>query len=100
MKSAIRAKERILAAKWRDVPRAMLIKKAVLESGENGRILHTEIARLTDELTAKEAANKVLIGDLRVSESERGNQSVLKNRYKKRMEYYKKQLDNLESGIE
>ncbi len=43
--------------------RAMLIKRAVIESGDWGAILHEEIARLTDELTAKEAAVTVLIGE-------------------------------------
>ena len=34
--------------------RVMEIKRAVADAGEAGQVLHTEIARLTDELTAKE----------------------------------------------
>jgi len=69
--SAKIAKERLIVditpvesgTKWKDAPRHMLIRRAVIEAGEWGTILHGEIARLTDELTAKEAAVVVLMAE-------------------------------------
>ena len=74
---------------WKDLPRAMLIKAALQEiadagAGEAGLTLHTEISRLTDELTKKEAAITVLMGeneklksDLRVEKEHRERLSYM-----------------------
>jgi len=52
----------ILDEHWHEgLSRATLIKRAVIEAGDWGAILHAEISRLTDELTRKEAVVTVLM---------------------------------------
>lgn len=63
MGSADRAVERTKAAKWREQPIKMIIKRVVEATGEEGLLVDAEIKRLTRELVAKEAALEVLIKD-------------------------------------
>lgn len=56
----------ISESKWKDAPRAMVLKaamQAIADAGvgKQGLILHSEIARLADKLTAKEVAVAVLM---------------------------------------
>ena len=53
-----------------------------------------------DLIEAQKEAIDRLRGELRVLSSKLQATTALKNRFKNRMEYYKKHLDDLKSGIE
>lgn len=66
--SADKAKERLANLKWKDAPKAMLVKAALQETvdagaGGAGFTLAAEIDRLKQDVAAKDAALEVLIKD-------------------------------------